>query len=174
MLFERLVAGRSTCSLNGHLPASADSTLHDSINISMKINEVTNLLKTYIATVHVVVIGAFSTARTSITANNQHQARQMLNRLYGTGNVLSINEVVSESPRTCEIQAQANFPRHGIHRKRQARITGPYTISCVSEAGADTRVLSPAELQMKSLADQATRLNKQAKLKKAQTKLFKA
>jgi hypothetical protein len=140
----------------------------------MKINEVTNLLKTYIATVHVVINGAVSTANTTITANNQQQARQMLNRLYGTGNVLSINEVVSESPRTCEIQAQATAPDLGIHRQRQARKTGPHAISCVSEAGADTRVLSPAELQVKSLADQATRLNQQAKLKKAHTKLLKA
>jgi hypothetical protein len=44
----------------------------------------------------------------------------------------------------------------------------------VSEAGADTRVLSPAELQVKSLADQAVKLNQQAKVKKAQTKLAKA
>lgn len=172
--YERPVTRRSTCSLNEHLPASAGSTLHDSINTSMKINEVTNQLKTYIATVHVAINGAVSTARTTITANNQQQARQMLTRLYGTGNVLSINEVVSEFPRTCEIQAQATAPDRGIHRQRQARKTGPDAISCVSEAGADTRVLSPAELQVKSLADQATRLNQQAKVKKAQTNLLKA
>ena len=98
----------------------------------------------------------------------------MLTRLYGTGNVLSINELASESPRTCEIQSQATAPDRGIQKQRQTRKTGPYSISCISEAGANARVLSPAELQVKSLADQATRLNQQAKLKKAQTNLLKA
>jgi hypothetical protein len=140
----------------------------------MKINEVTNPLKSYIATVRVVINGTGSTARTTITADNQQQVRLMLTLLYGAGNVLTISEIVSEAARTSEIQAQATFPRHGIQRQRQARKTGPTEISCVSEAGADTRVLSPAELQVKSLADQATRLNQQAKLKKAQTKFQNA
>jgi hypothetical protein len=140
----------------------------------MKINEVTNPLMTYIATVRVVSNGNGSTARTSITANNQQQARLMLTRLYGAGNVLTVSEIVSESTRTCEIQAQATFQRHGIQRQRQSRKIGPDLLSCVSEAGADTRVLSPAELQVKSLADQASKLNQQVKLKKAQTKLVKA
>jgi hypothetical protein len=140
----------------------------------MKINEVTNPLKTYIATVRIVINGTGSAAKTSITADTQQQARLMLTRFYGVGNVLTISEFVSESARTCEIQTQATFPRHGIQRQRQARKTGPIQLPCVSEAGADTRILSPAELQVKSLADQAKRLNQQAKLKKAQTKFQKA
>lgn len=140
----------------------------------MKINEVTSPLKHYIATVRVIINGTGNTARTTISADNQQQARLMLTLLYGVGNVLTISEVVSESARTCEIQAHATFPEHGILRQRQARKTGHTEISCVSEAGADTRVLSPTELQVKSLADQAARLNQQAKLKKAQTKLLKA
>ncbi len=140
----------------------------------MKINEVTNPLKHYMATIRVVINGTGSTARTTISADNQQQARLMLTRLYGAGNVFTISEFVSESARTSEIQAQATVPRHGIHRQRQARKTGPAEISCVSEAGADTRVFSPAELQVKSLADQATRLNQQAKVKKAQMKVQKA
>ena len=140
----------------------------------MKINEVTNPLKTYIATVRVAIVGTGSTARTTITADNQQQARLILNRLYGAGNVLTISEDVSASPRTCEIRAQVTFQHHGIERQRQHRKTGPIQLSCVSEAGADTRILSPAELQVKSLADQATRLNQQAKVKKAETKLLKA
>jgi hypothetical protein len=140
----------------------------------MKINEVTHIPHNYLATVRVVINRTGSTARTYITADNQQQARLILTRLYGAGNVLSINEIVNESSRTCEIQARATFPRHGIQRQRQARKTGPIQLSCVSEAGADTRVLSPAELQVKSLADQAKRLKQQAKVKKAQTKLAKA
>lgn len=140
----------------------------------MKINEVTTPIKQYLATVRVVINSTGSTARTTIAADNQQQARLMLSRLYGTGNVLSINEIVNESSRTSEIQAQATFPIRAIHRQLQHRKTGPAEILCVSEAGADTRVLSPAELQVKSLADQATKLNQQAKVKKAQTKLLKA
>lgn len=140
----------------------------------MKINEVTNPLKTYIATVRVIINGTGSTARTTFTSDNPQQARLMLTRLYGAGNVLTISEVVSESARTCEIQAQATNRTPAIHRQHQARKTGPMQRSSLSEAGADTRVLSPAELQVKSLADQAARLNQQAKVKKAQTKLLKA
>ena len=140
----------------------------------MKINEFTNPIKHYLATVRVVINGTGSAARTTITADNQQQARLLLTRLYGAGNVLTISEIVSESARTCEIHAQATFPDRGIHRQHQSRKTGPAEISCVSEAGADTRVLSPAELQVKSLADQAARLDQQAKVKKAQTKLANA
>ena len=140
----------------------------------MKINEVTNPLKHYIATVRVVIIDTGSTARTTITADNQQQARLMLNRLYGAGNVLTISEVVSESPRTCEIQPQATYPDHGIERQLQHRKTGPIQLSCVSEAGADTRVLSPAELQVKSLADKAEDYKQQEKALKARQQMAKA
>lgn len=162
------------CPLKGHLPASAGTTFHMLINKNMKINEVTTPLKSFIATVRVIINGTGSTARTTITADNQQQARLMLTRLYGAENVLSISEFVSETPRTCEIQAQASVPHHGIHRQRQRRRTGPVEFSCVFEAGAETRVLSPAELQVKSLSDQTTKLNQQAKVKTAQTKLSKA
>jgi hypothetical protein len=140
----------------------------------MKVHEIMVSHHQYLASVRVVINGTGSTARTTITADNQQQARLMLTRLYGVGNVLTISEDVSASPRTCEIRAQATFQHHGIERQRQHRKTGPIQLSCVSEAGADTRVLSPAELQVKSLADQATRLNQQAKVKKAETKLLKA
>ncbi|PVE07690.1 hypothetical protein [Limnohabitans sp. Rim28] len=113
----------------------------------MKIYELTNIPQSYIATVRVVINGAVSIAKTTITANNQQpatsnkqQARQMLTRLYGTGNVLSINELVTKSPRICEIQAQATAPDRRIHKQRQTRKTGNDAISCVSEAGADARV----------------------------------
>jgi DNA-binding CsgD family transcriptional regulator len=50
----------------------------------------------------------------------------------------------------------------------------PHAISCVAEANADTRVLSPTELQVKSLAAQGTRLNQQAKLITTRTKVTNA
>lgn len=56
------------------------------INTCMKIAEVTNPLKTYIATVR--VNGA--AIKTSVQADSSNAARWLLLRLYGTGNVASI------------------------------------------------------------------------------------
>jgi len=61
----------------------------------MKINEVTNIPQTYLATVRVVLRDGSTTARTTITADKFQQARAMLTRMYGDGNVLSINQVMS-------------------------------------------------------------------------------
>ena len=62
----------------------------------MKINEVTNIPQTYFATVRVVLRDGSTTARTTITADTVQQARAMLTRMYGEGNVLSINQVMNE------------------------------------------------------------------------------
>ena len=62
----------------------------------MKINEVTNIPQTYLATVRVVLRDSSMTARTTITADTVQQARAMLTRTYGEGNVLGINQVMSE------------------------------------------------------------------------------
>jgi len=56
------------------------------INTCMKIAEVTNLLKTYIATV--LVNGAAH--KTSIKADSSNAARSLLLRLYGQGNVSGV------------------------------------------------------------------------------------
>ena len=56
------------------------------INTCMKIAEVTNSLKTYIATVR--VDGA--AIKTSIQAQSSNAARLLLLRLYGQGNVASV------------------------------------------------------------------------------------
>ena len=56
------------------------------INTCMKIAEVTNTLKTYIATVR--VNGA--ALKTTIQADSSNAARLLLMRLYGTGNVASV------------------------------------------------------------------------------------
>lgn len=72
----------------------------------MKINEVTTKINTYLATVRVVLRGNSSTARTTIAADGSSNALLMLTRLYGVGNVLSISQIVSESPRTDQIQQE--------------------------------------------------------------------
>lgn len=56
----------------------------------MRIVEITMPLRTFTATVRVVVGSAQITLRTKIDADGITQARTLLQRLYGAGNVLSI------------------------------------------------------------------------------------
>jgi hypothetical protein len=58
----------------------------------MKINEITNTFKTFVATVK--VNGA--SIKTSISAESSTHARLLLQRLYGSGNVSSLSESSSE------------------------------------------------------------------------------
>ncbi len=62
----------------------------------MKINEVINTPQTYLATVRIVLRDSNTTARTTITADTVMQAKLMLTRMYGDGNVLNITQVMSE------------------------------------------------------------------------------
>lgn len=68
----------------------------------MKINEVTNFPQTYLATVRVVLRDSNMTARTTVTADTLQQARAMLTRTYGDGNVLNINQVMAEDAEMTE------------------------------------------------------------------------
>jgi hypothetical protein len=62
------------------------------INTLMKIAEVTNSLKTYIATVRV----NGTATKTSIKADSSNAARLLLLRLYGQGNVASVTAAGAE------------------------------------------------------------------------------
>lgn len=75
---------------------------HAVINTCMKINEVTSPLKHYLAIVRVVINGTRNTARTTITADTFQHAKALLTRTYGVGNVLSINQVMSEDEEVTE------------------------------------------------------------------------
>jgi len=91
----------------------------------MKINEVANSLKTYIASVRVVLKNSSTTARTSIHAESTAQAYALLTRMYGRGNVLTITEIVSESPETDQIQAEATITTPAIQRRAQTQKVAP-------------------------------------------------
>jgi hypothetical protein len=82
----------------------------------MKINEVTNIPQTYLATVRITLRDLSLTARTTITADTLQQARAMLSRIYGYGNVLNViqgmaeHEEVTEATKTLspqELQVKA-------------------------------------------------------------------
>jgi len=67
------------------------------INMNMKINEVTNNLFSFIATVRVILRDGTTIARTCIIADGINQARLMLAHIYGISNVLSLNQVMNEN-----------------------------------------------------------------------------
>lgn len=58
----------------------------------MKINEITNTLRTYVAIIKV----NGTSIKTSITAESSTHARLLLQQLYGSGNVSSLSESSSE------------------------------------------------------------------------------
>ena len=62
----------------------------------MKINEVTNIPQSYLATVRVVLRDSSMTARTTITADTVQQAKSILTRTFGEGNVLNVTQVMAE------------------------------------------------------------------------------
>jgi anionic cell wall polymer biosynthesis LytR-Cps2A-Psr (LCP) family protein len=95
------------------------------INTLMKIAEVTNSLKTYIATVR--VNGA--AIKTSIQADSSNAARMLLLRLYGQGNVASVTAAGSELAEAGagqvmdageqQVKALADQARRIVQQKRQ-------------------------------------------------------
>lgn len=68
----------------------------------MKINEVTNIPQTYLATVRVVLRDSSMTARTTVLADTMPQAKSILTRMFGEGNVLNINQVMAEDEEMTE------------------------------------------------------------------------
>ena len=95
------------------------------INTCMKITEVTNTLKTYIATVR--VNGA--ALKTTIQADSSNAARLLLLRLYGTGNVAGVTAGGAELAETGagqvmdageqQVKALADQARRLAQQKRQ-------------------------------------------------------
>ena len=95
----------------------------------MKINEFTNHLNTYIATVRVVLRNGSTMAKTHVIADGINQARMMLMHLYGEGNVFSvqalIEEDVTEGTKTLnpqELQVQS-LTQKAQDYKEQAKTT---------------------------------------------------
>ena len=61
----------------------------------MKINELSVVSQNFLATVRVVLRDTSMTALTIISADTVQHAKAMLTRMYGDGNVLSINHVMA-------------------------------------------------------------------------------
>ena len=102
----------------------------------MKINEITNTLKQFIATVRVNGL----LIKTTITAETSSHARLLLSKLYGTGNISNLSESSPE----------------------------------IEESGANTKTLTPQQLQVKSLADKAKQITQQKRQLQARQAMTKA
>jgi hypothetical protein len=140
----------------------------------MRINEVTKVPQTYIATVRVDLRGRSATARTTVTADTFQQAQLILTRIFGEGSVLSVNQSMQESPRTDQIQRRATFRDQTAQTSRRQPTRGPNLISQVSETDSAPKPPDPSKQRIKSLNDQATRLKQQAQQMKAQDAVKKA
>jgi hypothetical protein len=134
----------------------------------MKIIEVTQSLHTYRATVRVHLPDRALTATTSIGADTLAQARALLLRIYGVGNVVSVSEIVRETA-TQSSQARSHInPEPALFRKG---ICSYVPFSPVLET---VKPLSPQQAQVKALSDRAKQLNQQAKQMRAQQSVEKA
>lgn len=85
----------------------------------MRLHEFSNPLKTYLATVRVVLKNGSTTARTTVAADSTSNAYLLLVRAFGQGNVVNLSEIVSESPQTDQIQREAAIRPLAIQRRAQ-------------------------------------------------------
>ena len=122
----------------------------------MKINEVVSGMKWFVANVRCVVPqGGTITTRVGIKCDNSMSARFLLSRTYGRENVFAISQVMDE-------QMLIDEP------SREEILIDEETY------GANTKVLTPQELQIKTLKDKSKQMNDQAKKIKAQSQVTKA
>jgi hypothetical protein len=71
----------------------------------MKICEITDGIKSYLAQIRVNVIGLGSiSCKTSVQADSNAAARYMLARIYGQNNILSLREVIIEAGATNQLK----------------------------------------------------------------------
>lgn len=103
-----------------------DQTHHDlGDKYEMRIDEVTNPLKTFLAQIRV----QGSTARTTIQADGISQARAMLAHVYGQENVQMVTQMASTTNETATVKVKsaaelrvANLANAAKNLQRQVRI----------------------------------------------------
>jgi hypothetical protein len=96
----------------------------------MKIAEFLNIPNNYLATVRVVLLNRSTAARTIVTADSFQQAKLLLTRIYGDGNVLSINQMMNEdeevsegtqtlTPQQLQVKSLADKAKVATQQKKQ-------------------------------------------------------
>lgn len=91
------------------------------INICMRLHEFSNPLKTYLATVRVVMLGSSSTVRTTIKADCASDAVKLLSAIVGMKNVLNVSQIFSEAPQTDQIQLERAIRPLVVRRRAKPR-----------------------------------------------------
>ena len=96
------------------------------------------------------------------------QARALLLRIYGQGNVVSVSETVRESAvRSAQERCRSN-PEPALSRD------GTSACMSFSPVSETAKPLNPQQAQVKALSDRAKQLNQQAKQLRAQQSVAKA
>lgn len=104
----------------------------------------------------------------SDTSSNLHK---LLSELFGKSNVVSVSEMMHETPQSDQIQLEATFDVDAMQAHQPKLKNAQINASSVSEG---TKTLSPQELQVKTLADKAEDYKQQAKAMKARQQMAKA
>jgi hypothetical protein len=104
----------------------------------------------------------------SDTSSNLYK---LLSELFGKSNVVSVSEMMHESPQSDQIQLEATFAAASMQTQQPKLKSAQIHDVSVSEG---TKTLSPQELQVKSLADKAEDYKQQAKAMKARQQMAKA
>jgi hypothetical protein len=141
----------------------------------MFVNEVIRgIFRVYAAAVRVKVNTYSIVSQTIVRADSRHGAVSMLTRTYGAGNVLWVRELAREGLSAAQVQRGRAIDEPSTLDVHQPRKRASVQASCVAETETRTRVLSPAELQVKSMSDKAKQYKEQAKALKARQQLAKA
>jgi hypothetical protein len=87
----------------------------------MRLHEFINPLKTYLATVRVVLYGTSATVKTTITADCASDAKKLLAAIVGVNNVLNVSCIACEALQTDQIQRERAIRPPLVRRHAQPR-----------------------------------------------------
>ncbi len=113
----------------------------------MRLHEFSNPLKTYLATVRVVLKHGSTTARTTVAADCTSNAYLLLVRAFGQGNVVNLSEIVSEPPQTDQIQREQAIRPKAIQRRAQ-----PPNVAQIQPSQAQQKQKRPQRRRLSTIA----------------------
>jgi hypothetical protein len=135
----------------------------------MRFYEITSLIKPFKVTVNLKL--EKSVVTTIFFSDSASNLRRMLSELFGKNNVVSVSEIMNESPQSDQIQLEATFDAVSMRSQHPKLKSAQNHDASVTET---TKTLSPQELQVKSLADKAEDYKQQEKALKARQQMAKA
>ena len=88
----------------------------------MKIKDIIGSLQTYLASTRIVLRSSSMTARTTVTSETIKQVKAIVSRIYGEGNILNINQVMSEKEEVTETTKTLNAEWRTENRKHRCSL----------------------------------------------------